>query len=562
MEQLKSLESNSRNLLTLPPEIQAKIFSHLAASFGSSSIQPVLRTCKTLYEVALPISVSVFRNTVHSSKGHGPCSRIRNAQFLRYILVSKPWLAKHVNTVIFGRIANGSGEERREYMEDGKPDPRMPTDEELVVYRQHIELVLGQLPSDYTKGWYNHWVKDLEKGTSDAQISLILLACPNIRTIMFEMSKHKSHFPRLLNLIRNLVDINTSIHTPGSEWGDGNHPDMVIPLSNVQDVFHETVNYVDGYSEFEMDGPDLFALPRLRFYECILARGNDTAERRFGDLLRRSTSVSSVEDITLHCSAFTPGALKKMLRCCKALKKFEFTHHGYNISSLVMPRDILDAILPHADTLEELYINLEEDWDKGWNWHDCPGRLYMGTKLREMRVLKKLTVGMQALTGMLGAKPENHVSVARQMPLQVEGAPRLVDCLPENLEYLKVHACGLGIVSQVADLISAVEEDSSFKKLTYISLLFNGWSTGKEVDESQVRLICNAPGVHLDIGFQDKRRAIYDLGRDIVDGDGREPRACNLTSRIHAQDFRQYYLETRGTSEIPWYPKNTGSVQE
>ncbi|VUC23799.1 unnamed protein product [Clonostachys rosea] len=550
MEQLQSPELNPPNLLTLPPEIQAKILSHLAASFGRSSIQPVLRTCKTLHEVALPISVSEFRNT-HESKVQGPCSRLRNAQFLRYILVSKPWLAKHVNTVIFGQISNGDDEESREYTEGGEPDPRIATDKELAVYRQHIELILGQLPSGYTDKWCNHWMLDLKRGTSDAQISLILLACPNIRTILFEMSRHKSHFVRLLNLVRSLVDINTSIHTPGSEWGDGNHPDMVIPLSNVQDVFHETVNYRSGYSEFDMDGPDLFALPRLRFYECILARGNDATERRFGDLPRGS---SSVEEITLHSSSSTPGALKKMLRTCRTLKKFEFTHYGYDMSGLMTPRDILHAVLPHADTIEDLYINMDDVWDKGWNWQDNPERLYMGTQLRELRVLKRLTLGMQALTGMLGAKHLNHTQVAHQMPMQIEGATRLVDCLPENLEYLKVCMCGLGIVEQVEDLIKAVEEGDRFRKLTHICLLFNGWTTEKEVDKSQVRLVCQAPGVHLEIDFQNPIRAAFDLGRTIGEEASKQP--CNVTSRIHAQNRRQHYFETRGGSETTWYSRH------
>lgn len=59
-----------------------------------------------------------------------------------------------------------------------------------------------------------------------------------------------------------------------------------------------------------------------------------------------------------------------------------------------------------------------------------------------MHALKSLTIGMQELTGMLASKPWNHdqIEAIRQVPLKVEGAPRIIDWLPNNLEYLMIHS--------------------------------------------------------------------------------------------------------------------------
>ncbi|KAK7227545.1 hypothetical protein V2G26_015548 [Clonostachys chloroleuca] len=104
----------SATLLIIPTEIKMKIFSYLVTPFGpTGNIQAVLRICRQLYEVALPMSVSVFWNTPAYPKDQGPCSRARNIKFLRLILLHilhKRWLAKHVDTVIFGRFSTVEGQ--------------------------------------------------------------------------------------------------------------------------------------------------------------------------------------------------------------------------------------------------------------------------------------------------------------------------------------------------------------------------------------------------------------------------------------------------------------------
>lgn len=89
----------------------------------------------------------------------------------------------------------------------------------------------------------------------------------------------------------------------------------------------------------------------------------------------------------------------------------------------MMPRDLLEALLPHACSLESSYVNFN-DYAYQSSWSGKTERLYMGYELREM----------QALTGMSDTRPEDS-----DLPFEIEGAPTLVDCLPENLEKLEIH---------------------------------------------------------------------------------------------------------------------------
>lgn len=533
-------------LLNIPTEIQTKILSYLVTSFGpTSSIQAVLRTCRQLYAVALPVSVSVFRNTPAYPKDQGPCSRARNIKFLRLILVNKPWLAKHVDTVIFGRFSTVEGQAN--YVENWVNDSYLVSDLELSIFQYHIEYILGQLPT--TLGWSNQWTYDLQIGSSDAQVALILLVCPNIRTLLYEMPRISYHLGRLLNFTR--IMSNSSYYF-GSEWINEEYPEMIIPLRNVQDVYHETLDE-QGYHSFYNETPSLFGFPRLRFYECIGAQGTSRAAARFIEMPPRS---SSVEEIILHWSWSTADMLQNMLGACKALKKLELSHRSTNSSAnMMMPRDILDAISPHANTLEQLYLNLEDYLDKKWDWTGQPERLYMGTGLRHMHALKRLTIGMQELTGMLASKPWNcnQIEAIHQVPLRVEGAPRIVDCLPDSLEYLMIHSCGgKPIIYQIQELVHAMAQGHRLNNLRYLGMIFHDWrSDFDEVTdylaefpdfEKDMQIIEIQNCVEVDIGKQSITGYHHDLLSTFRES---SDRPSNIMSRIYAQNYRNFYLKRR-----------------
>ncbi|CAH0054860.1 unnamed protein product [Clonostachys solani] len=495
------------SLPDLPPEILSKVFSYLA---GTPSIQAVLKTCITFYNAALPLSVSTFHNIVHPYKDGSSCSPSRNAQFLHYILISKPWLAQHVNTVVLGSCSTTGSDEAN----------AISAEADLAVCRERMDSILGRISDEDHSEWWAEWIADLEKGCSDAQASLILLVCPNIRALLFEESRRRGHFIRLLGFLAHLFWVYARTPEPGI--------DPKIPLSNLQDVFHEGNDIYFCYTRWCEKWPMLFGLPRLRYYQCHLPFGDLRGEAMFGHLPPR---FSLVEEITLRSAYIRPSTLSKLLNACKALRNMRRPE-------VTAPRELLESILLHAESLTELYINTEEDRDKGCRYR-VNDILCICTGLRKMVALRKLTVGMQCLTGMLAAEPENNENI--YMPLELESAMRLVDCLPENLEYLKTHSCGAAVYDQASELLRAVEQGHRFRHLTEICFLFIGWLV-----ERPSPLYCTAPNVRLRIGQQTKTAYHHDLGHPYADGQVAGRGARNVTSHIHGTNLRREYLAVRG----------------
>ncbi|VUC30904.1 unnamed protein product [Clonostachys rosea] len=546
-------------LQNLPPEIQCRIFSHLVTNDGPSHIHAVLRTCKRLRDVALPFSVQTFRNTSTASDpdSAGQVCSTRNIRFLRYILISKPELAKNLKTIILGQfesqrddddeeedaggqddeesshehqsdedgeesdqndegsgpesgndganegeVAERDGKESDSEQDKSRIDKECLTEAELALFRQKINQVVTRETDDDYQEAREIWIQGLQKNHTDAQVALILLACPNVEQLFFAEPDNPSNFLRLLKLASDTQDR------------------QIRPLSNLREVYQESEDGSYGYLLVYEQAIPFFRIPSVRSYECVLANGSDEAGRAFADIPRRS---SSVEEITLYKSFCTALFINNVSGACKALKSFEFTPSVSHVEDdRMMPRDMMDAILPHADTFENLHINLEDDEDKAWAGPD--DRIYMGTDLRRMIALKRLVAEMQSLTG---------------PPERVDGAPRLVECIPDNLEHLEIHGCGKVILEQASELLGAIESGTRFKNLRRVRFLFNG----EKIDPAEVQLSCSSPNVTLDVVFQSRHNRIYDVGQRFYT---EERDASNIYSRIFAEDLREQWLQIRG----------------
>ncbi|CAH0031046.1 unnamed protein product [Clonostachys rhizophaga] len=155
------------------------------------------------------MSVSVFRNTPAYPKDQGPCSRSRNIKFLRLILIHKPWLAKHVDTVTFGRFSTLEGQTK--YAENWVNDPCPVSDYELGIFQHHIEYILGQC-------------LQLWNGLISGRM-----------TFRLNVISPKS----FIQFIRTMSN---SSYYFGSEWIKKEYLEMTIPLRNLQDVYHERLD--------------------------------------------------------------------------------------------------------------------------------------------------------------------------------------------------------------------------------------------------------------------------------------------------------------------------------
>ncbi|CAM1511852.1 Fc.00g093650.m01.CDS01 [Cosmosporella sp. VM-42] len=506
-------QSHPSAILRVPFEIQNNILLHLIPS-STESIHAILRTCKQLYDIALPLSVHTFRNLSTDIRiGEKEGGPTRNLLFLRYITITKPHLAQFVKCLIFSDfMTEGFGDDK---------STRGPIGDELATYTELMVQTFSESDTSHWKSWRSDWLKDLANGLDDAQISLLLVACPNLEQLFFGEPDQPQTFKRVI-----YVAGKRSLQTSKQD----SQKKVLLPLGRLVEFYLESQETKYGYlmwSEFAK----AFSLQDLRSFEVVMANGGEGSEKEFEALPRAS---SNVEVIIMNKSCITAPVLHSMTGICKALRSFEYTRGVYHMYDLeMMPRDVLEAMLPHARTLEYLHLNFNDDWQKP-GWEDYLKKLYMGRELKQMTGLKKLVVGMQSLTGILDCQPDYIFST--ELPLEVEEAPKIVECIPDNLEHLEIHGCGKAILPQAQALLDSIAI-GEYPKLKQIRLLFNS----ENITANDIQLQCDPAVAKLDIRLQSKQNRIYDLVPSSQLG-GYITNAC---TRIYSSETRERWLKYR-----------------
>lgn len=517
--QLKMSESVSQEglppLLRLPAELHTRILGHLISSTGTTEpIFPVLYTCKQLYHVALPLSVYKFQKRGPRSQDDQP-RRAQVVKFLRYITITKPELAHQVKVVV--------AENWPPIVCQARLGPFGPTKDEMEVYRALIYKKIGHSEVEGFEATREYWICDVERGTSDALYALLMIVCTGLKEFCFAEPVLSTYLPLVLGAATTPL---------------GDDP----PLSQLRKAYHEGNSPASGYQDWDNDAAPLFKLPNLRSYECVCARV--TARSEFRHVEPRS---STVEHICFRSSRIASSAIHYVVGACKSLRSFEYTrgvpHSAFNE---LMPLELMNALLPHANTLESLYLNVdEEDLFNKTDWENNPKILFLGHQLKEMVALKTLVIGMQPLTGMLDIDNPN-AGAGNLWPRidVIEGAPRLAECLPENLERLEVFCCGRLILDQAQELLDLISLGERFRRLRHVRLLFNM----ERIDWNSVKLNCSLPSVRLEVVFQTRNNRNFDLAPGF-------PRNPDLLSTICSDiqaphlGYREQWLKYRGTDQ-------------
>jgi hypothetical protein len=444
---------------------------------------------------------------------------------LRYILVTRPELAKIVDTVILGSFAARNSE----------GNPHAITPEELEIYERFIVDSLGPTLGEVDADRRDKWIGHLREGYSDAQISLILLACPNVKTPYFEDSQDPSNdevfekppsFMFLLEIARILS-------------ASGVFESRPPPLGNVQHV-HVQSQYGNTCSWEQ--ALRLLALPKLQIYESL----NATCQGKLPEDSSVLTQLpkSSVRSIAFHQSHAPASEVKFVLDTCDNLTSFEYISAMWMPIDGSLPRDMMRAVLPHAERLTHLYLDFQDDCERE-DWRENPHGLYLGRELAQMTALRYLNIGMQALTGMF-----DPIAIKRQdLPLQIEGAPRVVDSLPEGLHELRIRECGKAIVGQAAELLDTIEKRQRFQNLQCIVLMFKEENIEiEDVEQSFPELAAESARYSLAMSFQNRAMHWLDSGRGkTFEGIRAIPSLC---SRIFADDLQKDWIDFRGLSTV------------
>lgn len=204
---------------------------------------------------------------------------------------------------------------------------------------------------------------------------------------------------------------------------------------------------------------------------------------------------SNIQSIILRDSWCVPRAIRSLIGACKDLRKFTYTcdikkrteYDDFEVTA----RDIMEALLPHNNSLEYLHLDLMEEARTRTCLWGPRERLYMDVELRQMHRLKSLALGSQNICGLLGNGIVYHYT--RDASIQ---PPRVVECIPEYLEYLEIHSCGRNIISQLEEFLDTLIHPDRFSNLSSVKFRFNEeW-----VEEEEMKnLATNRDGLALEV---------------------------------------------------------------
>lgn len=465
---------NRPQLMSVPPELQTEIVSYL----DHASLQAMLRTCKQLYAITLPWSVRTYKSKFQPGGGRRAeftnardvtTARVQLSQFLTYIAMVKPELAQEVRTLDVRALP---------YVAEIKSALNY---EDLPFFRQ--------LAATFTVD-PDVFVKRLQVGYPLGVLALLIAACPRIERLCVPSDTHSA--------VREVLAAAANPRA-NDEVGCGQRP-----LAHLREVYHHFDWVVRKHRQMFHDTVSFFQLPSLKFYEAMRPPFNGDLDPDIdpGAYFRSRVPERSspVEHIILRQASLSSQMMTNLIQSCRALRSFDFTWCiNDRASHEAMPRDLMDGILCHASTLESLHANFDDEWQKR-GWAQQPDRITLGTDLRQMTALKTLVMSMQALTGMLHSAPYRNLMTEDepQMPFGMEGAPTLVQCLPDNLEDLEIHSCWGKILEQAQELLDVAATGPRFRRLQRVALFFDK----EKMETEDFGLSCKSTKTKLEIVFQ------------------------------------------------------------
>ncbi|KAF5534443.1 hypothetical protein FPHYL_13421 [Fusarium phyllophilum] len=457
-------------LLTLPPEIQSQIISFVADSTDFRSVHSLLFSCKQLYTIALPFSVQTFSDIPRAEEPkEGTAVRSRIVQFLSYVAVIKPELARYVRTI---RLYDWLTDSYRRGTVDIDANDK-------IFYKQLISKIYSE-KLGYLFHWRDQWIRAMETGIEEAAVDLLLAVCTEIKTLTYGYPRDPSCFSNTLVAATGAFRKRRVKHPP---------PQLLTKLEIVK---HEAEATWEGRHPFYNHAQWLFRIPSIRSYECVGASSHQMDEFNI-DLLKEG--CSNVQSIILRDSWCVPRAIRSIIGSCKDLRKFtyacDFKKQNDSDEFEMAARDIMEALLSHENCLEYLHLDFAEAARTSSCYPGPRERLYMGVELRQMHKLKRLILGSQNICGLLGNGTVYHFTLDASIQ-----APRVVECIPEYLEYLEIHSCGRNIVSQLEEFFDTLVFPDRFPNLKSVKLIFNK----KLVKEEEIKnLATNRHGLVLEV---------------------------------------------------------------
>jgi hypothetical protein len=196
-------------------------------------------------------------------------------------------------------------------------------------------------------------------------------------------------------------------------------------------------------------------LPSLEIFSALRCKWSDSISDYSPDSISDSPpGTSSISTLSFNESFLTADAARTVVHFCKALKTFSFTFgrmfsfafgRMYVLGQPFTAHEIVQALQLHKSTLENLRLDLNENWIKP-GWDQFEASQIMAGSLRNFQKLTTLEAGQQSLLGFLFGTPDEQLD---------SNLPRLVEILPASLESVTILYCDHRIESHLLELAQA-----------------------------------------------------------------------------------------------------------
>ncbi|OCL07136.1 hypothetical protein AOQ84DRAFT_223168 [Glonium stellatum] len=186
-----------------------------------------------------------------------------------------------------------------------------------------------------------------------------------------------------------------------------------------------------------------FKLPSLRTFQAYQCQDGSWIAENYNTFAEKNIGKFCITSINIEWSMLSIEAINALIRGCKALRSFQYSHH-YKVGSRLSAeqfttRELIRALGNHCKTLEYFRLDLHSGWDPQM-WL----RLIEEEddfRLGDIRNFTKLATLDVEQTALLTEDPKK----------QISNRP-FVEMMPSSLQSLTIRSCSDSIIPHIRDL--------------------------------------------------------------------------------------------------------------
>ncbi|PGH31075.1 hypothetical protein GX50_06134 [[Emmonsia] crescens] len=368
----------------------------------------LLYTSRRLYDALLP---ELYR-VIYRSQG--------NVVPLLRTILQKPWLAQMVRELRLPTTERSLftadedlGYERWTTLATAEP-----------ILRKAVELFCNDDVYEQEK-----WLRELQTGSPDALISLLVLSAPRLEKLRLELPGYH-YLSRVAHWFSGAAYRGNNVSPNGSDHDEEDMASIILPRLTSVHMYWPDVTQISVDLAFPF-----FQLPSIRYFSAAGFLKSETEWKHMNQ--------SPITHIQLMYCCLGDGA-KRMIESCKSLQSFIYLHSELDILDVnptpminSIPETFRDSLLSARQSLETLCLDFSTDTTSGGTRFVTFGSLYEFTALKHLHITASTLLPLYYPLD-LRARPSQH----------------LCEILPRSLETLHVEGVRRERVDEVVERLS------------------------------------------------------------------------------------------------------------